>query len=121
MKKNLVCITCPIGCRLTVTHINDVLEVEGNQCKRGIEYAKEELINPKRMIPTTVVIEKSHLRRLPVRTDKPVPKGDIFRCMDEINKIKVQAPIKMGDIIIKNILGLNVNIIATRSMDRIID
>lgn len=119
MKRELVCITCPIGCRLTVTQIGDEIKVVGNQCNRGIKYATEELTHPTRMIPTTVVIEESHLRRLPVRTEKPVPKDLIFKCMDEINRVKVKAPVKMGDVIIENILDTGVNIIATRSMEKV--
>jgi CxxC motif-containing protein len=119
MKTNLICITCPIGCRLTVVKQGDQMIVEGNQCKRGIKYAEDELTNPTRMIPTTVVIEGSHLRRLPVRTESPVKKGLIFDCMREINKVVVKAPVKVGDVIIENILNTGVNIIATRSMEKI--
>lgn len=117
--QSLVCITCPIGCRLTL--IEDASEshgfrIEGNQCKRGTAYAIEEMTHPTRMIPTTVVIKHSHLKRLPVRTEAPVPKELIFDCMDEINKVSVEAPVKMGDVVLENILGTGVNIIATRSM-----
>lgn len=119
MKKNLICITCPIGCRLTIDRKGDRMIVEGNQCKRGITYAEDELTNPTRMIPTTVKIEGSHLRRLPVRTASPVPKGLIFACMHEINKVIICAPIKMGDVVLENILETGVDIIATRSMDKV--
>lgn len=120
--KDLICITCPIGCRLTLIQ-DDTAEngyiIEGNQCKRGIKYAIEEMTHPTRMIPTTVVIEGAMLNRLPVRTENPVPKGMIFDCMKEINKVVLQAPVKMGDIVIENILDTGVNIIATRSMERV--
>ena len=119
MKNNLICITCPIGCRLTVIKQGDGFLVEGNQCKRGIKYAEDELTHPTRMIPTTVKIDGSHLRRLPVRTESPIPKGMIFDCMKEINKVTMSAPVKMGDIVIENILNTGVNIIATRSMDKV--
>lgn len=119
MNRELVCITCPIGCRLTISKGQNDIDfiVDGNQCQRGVRYAIEEMTNPTRMIPTTVVITGSHLKRLPVRTESPIPKNLIFDCMKEINKVIVKAPVKIGDVIIKNILNTGVNIIATRSMD----
>ncbi len=119
--QDLVCIVCPIGCRLTITK-DDSNEngyvVEGNVCKRGEAYAIKELTAPTRMIPTTVRIKEGFLPRLPVRTSAPVPKELIFQCMDEINKVAVEAPVKMGDVIVANILDTGVDIIATRSMTR---
>ncbi|MGM0507695.1 MAG: DUF1667 domain-containing protein [Fusobacteriota bacterium] len=121
MKKEMICISCPIGCRLTV--ISDETEesgyrVEGNICPRGKAYGIKEMTNPTRIIPTTVKIEGALLPRLPVKTEQGVPKEVIFDCMDEINKVEVEAPVKLGDIIIKNILDTGVNIVATRSMKR---
>ncbi len=119
--KELVCIVCPVGCRLTVEEDNtaeNVYKITGNQCKRGIAYTIEEMTHPTRMIPTTVKIEGAFLNRLPVRTDKPIDKNLIFEAMDVINKLSIEAPVKMGDVLIKNILGTEVNIIATRSMKK---
>lgn len=117
--KEMICIVCPMGCRLTVTK-DEMAEngytVEGNSCKRGYVYGVNEQTNPTRVIPTTVKIENGVLNRLPVKTDKPVPKKLIFKCMEEINKVTVYAPINTGDIIIENILGTGANIVATRSM-----
>jgi len=118
-KQSLVCIVCPMGCRLDLIKDDTVekgYKILGNACKRGEDYAVEEMTNPTRMIPTTVVIEGAFLKRLPVRTSGPVPKGLIMACMKEINKVSVQAPVKMGDVIIENILNTGVDIIATRSM-----
>lgn len=121
-KQSLVCIVCPMGCRLTLIK-DDMADngyvIEGNQCKRGEKYAIEEMTHPTRMIPTTVVIKDGMLNRLPVRTESPVPKHLIMKCMDEINRVVVQAPVKMGDIVIENILDTGVNIIATRSMKKV--
>ena len=118
MKKEMTCIVCPVGCQLTVEHDknNENVLVSGNKCRRGKEYAIKELKNPTRMIPTTVVIENAEITRLPVRTKNPVPKELIFRCMEEINRIRVKAPVKMGDIIIKDILNTGVDVIATKSV-----
>ncbi len=73
---------------------------------------------PTRMLPTTVKIQEGTLNRLPVRTANPVPKELLFDCMEIINHVEVQAPIKVGDVVIANILGTGVDVIATRSMGR---
>ncbi len=115
--KELICISCPMGCHLKVTVDGEDIQVEGNTCKNGITYGIEEVTNPKRIIPTTVIVENGKLPRLPVKTSEAVPKELIFDIMNEVNKVKVKAPVKMGDIIVENILGTGANIIATRSME----
>ncbi|MBU5484613.1 DUF1667 domain-containing protein [Clostridium sp. MSJ-11] len=118
-KKNMVCIVCPMGCRLTVTTNENAplgYVVEGNKCKRGEDYGIKELTNPTRVITSTVKITNAHLRRLPVRTDGAVPKNKIDECMKVINSINVKSPIKVGEIIIPNILGTGIDLIATRDM-----
>lgn len=117
IKKELTCIVCPMGCHLTVEHEGDNFKVEGNTCKRGIKYAQEELTNPKRVITTTVKLENSYLNLLPVKTEDSVPKGMIFEIMEELDKIKVSAPIKVGDVIVKNILNTGVDIISAKTME----
>ncbi|WP_432664550.1 DUF1667 domain-containing protein [Wukongibacter baidiensis] len=118
-KKEMVCIVCPIGCHLTVTKDDGEplgYSVTGNKCKRGIEYGIKELTNPTRVITSTVKIKNAHLRRLPVKTNGAIPKDLNFECMRLINSIEVVAPIKMGDVIVKNILGTGVDLVASRSM-----
>jgi CxxC motif-containing protein len=120
MTKDLVCIVCPVGCRLTIEKDETAekgYKITGNTCKRGTDYAIEELTHPTRMVPTTVKIEGAFLNRLPVRTDKPIDKKLIFEAMTVINEFTAVAPVKMGDVLIKNIIGTDVNIIATRSME----
>jgi len=117
-ERKMICISCPIGCRLTVTEEKGELVVTGNQCKRGEVYGKKEVTNPTRVVPTTVKIRGARLRRLPVKTDTPLPKPMIFDAMAIINAVEVEAPIKVGDVIIENILETGVNIVATRSMER---
>lgn len=118
---DLVCIVCPLGCRLTL--VTDETspggyQVLGNQCKRGSAYAIEELTNPTRQLTTTVAIALARLKRLPVRSDSPLPKGLCFECMSILSGIQVEAPIKMGTIIVENILDTGVNIIASRDMPK---
>lgn len=119
MKRNLVCIVCPRGCRLTLVEDKENEKgyaVEGNICKRGVDYAIKEVTNPTRVITTTVVIENALLNRLPVKTLGEVPKGKIFECMEEINNARVSAPIKVGDVIIKDICNTGVDIVSSKTM-----
>lgn len=113
--KELTCIICPRGCHLVV---DDELNVTGNTCPRGAVYAKQELTHPTRTLTTTVRIESEIEVSLPVKSDKPLPKEKIFDAMALINKTSVKAPIKIGDVVIKNIFGLDVNIVATKDVSR---
>ena len=120
--KELVCIVCPRGCRLTL--IPDevqqgVYKVIGSGCNRGIDYGVKELVNPTRVITSTVKIKGSIMRRLPVRTKGDIPKSKVFECMKLLNDIEVYAPIKVGDIIVENILDTGLDLIATKSMDKV--
>jgi len=118
-KRDLICIVCPVGCRMTIT-VDDTKEcgfhVEGNKCKRGIDYGIKELTNPMRILTTTVKIKGARFRRLPVKTDGLILKNLIFECMKLINSIEVSSPVKNGEILLKNIMDTGVNIVSTRSM-----
>lgn len=118
-EKEIVCIVCPIGCRLTVTKDDGNslgYSVTGHTCKRGIEYGIKEMRNPTRVITSTVKINNAHLNRLPVKTKGPIAKNLNFDCMKIINSIEVEAPIKIGEVIVSNILETGVDLVATRSM-----
>ena len=119
MKKELVCIVCPLGCRLTVEGEIHSLKVTGNTCPRGAKYGCEEVTNPTRMVTSTVVLKNAKLTRLPVATSNPIPKSKINEVMKQINSVSVKAPVKMGDIIIENVAQSGANIIATRSFESI--
>jgi CxxC motif-containing protein len=101
----LICIKCPRGCELTVTGNS----VTGNLCPRGVDYAKEESENPKRIVTSLIKVDD---RVVPVKTDKEVPKDMIDKVLRKISKIKVKNP-KIGDIVVKNILKTGVNIVVT--------
>lgn len=112
---NLICITCPKGCHLTVDEENDYA-VTGNSCPRGAEYARNELLHPVRMITSTVRVQGAAIPRLPVKTDKPLPKEKMFDCMQLINTLNVKAPVKVGQVLAANILDTDVNIVATKTL-----
>lgn len=115
MIKELICITCPRGCRLKV---DENLNVTGNFCPRGAIYAKNELTNPLRMVTSTVAVNSKVSSRLPVKTKEAISKSLIFDVMEEIRKVVVNPPIKIGDVVIKNILNTGVDIVATKDIDR---
>ena len=111
----LICITCPRGCHLQV---DENLNVTGNMCPRGAVYAKAELTHPVRMVTSSVSVVSEIATRLPVKTKDPIPKELIFKIMEEIEKVEVKAPIKIGDVIIKDVLGTGVDIVATKNIER---
>ena len=104
MKRELVCIVCPRGCDITVD--TDTMEITGNSCVRGKEYAYSECTSPVRVITTTVKSKEGKV--IPVKTNSPIPKGKIFECMKIINNSHPVLPIKAGDVIIKNVYGSDV-------------
>lgn len=116
---NITCIVCPMGCSLVVTKTDDGYKVEGNTCKRGEKYGVEELTNPKRVITSTVKLEKSYLNLLPVKTQDSIPKDMMFEIMEVLDTIKVSAPINVGDVIIENILNTGVNIVSSKTVEEV--
>ncbi|MFX1502261.1 MAG: DUF1667 domain-containing protein [Promethearchaeota archaeon] len=114
--KDIRCIVCPTGCLVHVEKVNGELIIEGHSCKRGEEYAREEFVAPKRILTTTMRVENGFLPLIPVRSDSPIPKERLEETLKEIAKVITKAPIKMGDILITNVLGLDINIIASRDL-----
>ena len=111
------CIMCPMGCEMTVTIENGaVTNVTGNTCPRGAKYANDEVTAPKRMLTSTVAVEGGMLPLLPVVSANVLPKERIMDCARFLRTVKVTAPIKTGDVVVKDILGLGVDIIASRDM-----
>lgn len=115
MEKELICICCPNGCHLKVDVEKN--SVSGNKCKRGEEYGINEVTHPVRVITSTAKVINGSLPVVPVKTKEAIPKELNFKCMQEINKTKVKAPIKVGDIIIKNVLNTGVNVVATKNVE----
>jgi CxxC motif-containing protein len=91
--------------------------VTGNKCKKGYTYAVRELTNPTRILTSTVLVESCAQKRLPVRTKEAIPKGKIFDCMRAINSVVVKPPIKISQVIIPDLLGTGVDLIASKSID----
>lgn len=120
-KKEMICIVCPVGCHMEVVKdgtSKDGYEVSGNQCLRGKVYGIKEMRNPTRVLTSTVKITEGKLPRLPVTTKGAIPKELIMEAMKVINQVEVKAPVKVGKVIIKNLLDTGVDVVATRSMDK---
>lgn len=114
--KELICIICPRGCHLKVFETAEGFKVEGYSCKRGEKYGITEILNPERVLTSTIKVINGKLSRVPVRSSNPIPKNLIFDVMKEINKVIITAPIQINDVIIKNVLNTNSDIIATRTI-----
>ncbi len=115
--KELICINCPMGCRLTVMMDGtQILNISGNTCQRGVLYARNEVIAPVRTVTTTITVTKGIQDRVSCKTKEPVPKEKIFDVMDEINKATCEAPIKIGDILIVDCAGTGIPIVATKDV-----
>ena len=112
---DLICIVCPKGCHLKVDEENGY-KVTGNGCPRGAVYGEKELVNPTRVITSTVRVEAETARRVPVKTNWDIPKGKIYDIMDELTKVTAKAPVNVGDVVIKDVLGLGVDIVATKKV-----
>lgn len=116
-EQEIICIGCPLGCHvlLRVSEKGEIESLTGNECKEGKEYVTAEFRSPVRIFSTTILIEGGdHL--LPVRTDKPIHKNKLKELMRAVSKVRVNPPVKMGEVLIYNILGTGANLIATGSL-----
>ena len=113
----ITCINCPMGCPLNVTLENrKVSRVAGAACKRGVAYAELECTNPTRIVTSTVPIRGGNLRMVPVKTETAIPKGKIADCLRGLKGVELKAPVRIGDVVVKNVCGTGVDIIATRNV-----
>lgn len=114
--KRITCIVCPKGCQIDVKVDNGkIISIENYGCKRGIDYAKNEVLDPRRVLTTTLKLSTG--RVLPVRTKEPIPKKFLKKAMVELKDIVVKPPVKVGDIVAKNVAGTGVEVIATGNVE----
>jgi CxxC motif-containing protein len=118
-KRHFVCVVCPVGCEVDVVHEgNRIISMEGNKCEESEEFVSQELIEPMRILTTTIRIQGSKWPVIPVRTDKAVPKRLFPRITGQLRRIKLQAPVNMLDVVVKDVLRTGANVVATRTMPR---
>lgn len=111
--KEFTCIVCPNGCRLTCEQSDGGITVTGNQCRRGEAFAVEEMTDPRRTVCTTVRTSFADMPVLPVRTRDAIQKARVFDVMRAVNAVRVTAPIKRGDVVLADVSGTGVDVIAT--------
>lgn len=119
MKKEIVCIECPVGCLLSVDLDGGMVRsVEGNKCAKGAGYAAQEAVEPMRILTASVVCRKGlSLNMLPVRSSKPIPRKRQMEAMQKIRQIVVNRPCRTGDIVAEDFLGIGVHLVATRDVE----
>ena len=114
---SFTCVSCPLGCVLEVSfdEAGAVANVQGHTCNRGIEYARQEAVDPRRNISAVVAVEGA-LEPLSVKTAEPIPKAMIFEVMDQIRALRPAAPIEAGQVLIEDVAGTGVAIVATKAI-----
>ena len=117
-KRELICIGCPMGCPIVVEmEDGKVLSVTGNTCPRGESYARKEVTNPTRIVTTTVRVDGGKVPMINVKTEQDIPKDKIFECIAALRGVTIKAPIYIGDIILENVAGTGVNIVAAGNVE----
>ncbi len=117
-KREFICIGCPLGCPLSVTLENgEVTSVTGNTCPRGDAYARKEVTNPTRIVTSTVRVDGGIYAMVSCKTASDIPKNKIFAITEELKTVCVKAPVAIGDVLLENVAGTGVNIIATKNVE----
>lgn len=118
-KVKLICIGCPLSCPMEVELAEEgVVSVTGNTCKNGDRYARREVINPVRTVTGSVRVIGGKRRVVSVKTAAEIPKGKLFDCARALKDVEVTAPVRIGDVILENVAGTGVNVVATNNMPR---
>lgn len=116
IKKRLTCISCPMGCLLEVTVNDGKIDVKGNACPKGKEYATTEMTAPKRVVTTCIAVCGGKISVVSVKSSQPIDKGKVFDCLREIKKTHLSAPVGFGITVIKDILNSGADIITTKEV-----
>lgn len=117
MEQTITCISCPVGCRMTVTTENGhFVSVMGNACRRGAAYAQQECTAPQRMVTAAIPVKGAAVP-LAVKTRTPIPKEKIFACMQALSQVEAAAPIHAGDVVLPDVCGTEVDVIATSTVE----
>jgi CxxC motif-containing protein len=116
-KRELTCIGCPLGCTITVTlEQKEVTAVTGNTCPRGDAYARKEVTNPTRIVTSTVRVTGGTAAMVSCKTKEDIPKGKIFDVVGALRDVSVPAPVQIGDILVQNVAGTGVDVVATKAV-----
>lgn len=119
-ERNLICINCPMGCPITVQmEDGTVISVKGHTCNRGEVYARKEVVNPTRIVTTTVKVIGGEKNMVSVKTGNDIPKEKIFQCVEALKDVAVSAPVHIGDVILENAAGTGADIVATKNVTKV--
>ena len=119
VEKEITCIVCPIGCKILVRTDGTRFEVlKGNKCKRGIEYTRDEALDPRRMLTTSILVKNGDWPLVSVKSSQSIPKEKLFLVLQEIKKATVKAPVASGQIVLKNVSDMGIDILATKTVQR---
>lgn len=116
--REMTCIGCPLGCSLSVKIDSNEIIVSGNTCPNGEKYAKNEITNPTRIVTSTIKVIGGKGERVSCKTSSAIPKDKIFDCMAEIRKAKVNAPVSIGDVLIKNVCNTGIDVVGTKNIEK---
>ncbi|MGC9383281.1 MAG: DUF1667 domain-containing protein [Kosmotogaceae bacterium] len=119
MKGRITCTVCPVGCKIFISDENGEIVIEGNRCERGYEYAMNEIVRPRRTLPTSVKVIGGNLPLVSVKSSKPVDQKRIIDIMKKIKSITVKAPVRIGDVIAEDIDGEGTSLLATRNVNEV--
>ena len=112
--REFTCIRCPLGCNVTATlEDGKIVSITGNTCPRGAEYVTNELTDPRRIVTSLVKVDGGERPVVSVKTASDIPKGKIFDCLEELKKVKLTAPVHIGDVVIADVCGCGVDVVAT--------
>ena len=118
-EKTITCIVCPIGCKIMIKTDGTQFElVDGNKCKKGVDYARSEALDPRRMLTSSILVKNGEWPLVSVKSSSPVPKNKIVSVLNEIKKSSVIAPVESGQILINNVADTNIDIVATKSIKK---
>lgn len=121
--ESIICILCPNGCELDVTFdeatapTTETIRVEGNLCPRGIDYAIEEILHPKRTLTTSVLVRGGRERLASVKTAQPIPREKLLDAREALRATVLQAPVEIGEIALADVVDTGIDVVVTRSVE----
>jgi len=119
MEREFICIICPNGCRIKVEYEGtNIKNIKGDECPKGKDYVKNEITNPLRVFTGSVLVENGDFSLVSVKTPVPIPKKYLKKIGEITRRIKVEAPVKIGQIVASNLLGENIDLVATRKIKK---
>ena len=118
MNSTIICIVCPVSCPVDVewTREGGVSGIKNHLCRLALNYVESELFDPRRLLTTSMPVDGGDWPLVSVKTGPPIPKHMMLEAMDEIIGKRVKAPIKVGDVLMKDLLGTGSTVIATRNV-----